>query len=173
MPLTPEEVRARRFRIGLLGYRKRDVVSFLREVAWDYNAALEDGTALDRVTDEVRAVERLLACAQESTQVLRLVAEFELRREQACTAAPDDALAGYRLSGAAQVLSAAADALERALCVVRRRNEVVGARMHPASKPIELQNGFRAGVAGNGANHTALAPPPPPPGVSTSVHASG
>src|SRR5918999_1384458 len=113
MPLTPEEVRGRRFRIGLLGYRKRDVGTFLREVAWDYKITLEDRTALDRAADEARAVERLVACAQESAEVLRLVAELELRREQAGTAAPGDALAGHRLSGAAQVLSAAADAPER------------------------------------------------------------
>ena len=53
-----------------------------------------------------------------------------------------------------------------------RRSEVVGARMHPASEPIGLQNGFRAGVAEAEANHTALVPPLLPPGVSTSVHAT-
>jgi DivIVA domain-containing protein len=171
MPLRPEEVRARRFRTGLLGYRKRDVVSFLREVAWDYKTTLEERSVSDPVTDEGREVERLWQCTQESTEVLRLLAALELRREEAGTAARDDALAGYRLYRAAHVLSAAADALERARGVVRRKNEVVGAGTQPASEPMGLDGGPRSVARAGG--HQITVAPPPPPGVSTSVHASG
>jgi DivIVA domain-containing protein len=173
MPLTPEEVRARRFRVGLLGYRRREVVSFLRAVAWDYKTTLEEAMTRDPAPAEAREVERLLQCVHESIEVLRLLAELEMRREHAGAALVGGASVEFRLSGAARVLLAAAEALERAMRVVLRRIEVGDAHPPQPTDPVEPQESCRVRVESARATRTVLSQPPPPPGVSTSVHAPG
>ena len=43
MALTPEEIEAKKFLVGLRGYDKEEVTTFLGEVAGDYRSALAGG----------------------------------------------------------------------------------------------------------------------------------
>jgi DivIVA domain-containing protein len=171
MPLKPEQVRARGFRVALFGYRKRDVRSFLRRVAWDYKTSLEASSGRGPAVTEAREVERLLRSTQEATELLRLVAELEAKREQA--GPEDDALAAYRLLTAAEVLSAAADALERAHRVVACRREVTSPPLQLETERSEVieRSGNQAKTAP--LTQIALASPPPPPVVSSTLQAPG
>lgn len=173
MPLQPEQVRARRFRVALFGYRRRDVDSFLRRVAWDYSRCLEASTGEDRAL-EAREVERLLRRAQESTEVLRLVAELERGRAHAGGASRNGALTDYGLVKASEVLVSAADALERAHRLVSRRDEAARPSFSRETEAVEVLERSRNGSRTVPITRIAPAsPPPPPPGAPSTVHAPG
>jgi DivIVA domain-containing protein len=174
MPLQPEEVRARRFRVALFGYRRRDVNSFLRRVAWDYKSALDASTGADCAAADAREVERLLRRAHESTELLRLVAALETGRERARASSHNGALTGYRLVKVAEVLLAAADALEHAHRLASHRNDAASPSPRAETDTVEVVGGSRNGSRTTPVTQIALAlPPPPPPGVSGTVRAPG
>jgi DivIVA domain-containing protein len=174
MPLKPEEVRARKFRVALLGYRRRDVDSFLRRVAWDYKSSLEACARPDRASAEAREVERLLRSAQDCMELLRLLAALETKRNHPSAGPYDDALIRFRWVKAAEALSAAADALERAHRVVSRRNEVTWPALGTETETWDVVERSRNGVETTPVTQIALStPPPPPPSVSRTVHAPG
>jgi DivIVA domain-containing protein len=72
MPLTPEEIKGRKFPINLRGYEKQEVDSFLRRVAADYGAAIAAiASAADPYGSLGREVSNVLRTAKESAEGLR------------------------------------------------------------------------------------------------------
>jgi DivIVA domain-containing protein len=173
MPLKPEEVRARKFRVALLGYRRRDVDSFLRRVAWDYKSSLEACARPDPASAETREVERLLRSAEDCMELLRLLAALERKRSHPSAGTYDDALTRFRWVKAAEALSAAADGLERAHRVVSRRNEVTWPALGTETETRDVERSRNAAETTPVTQIALSTPPPPPPSVSRTVHAPG
>jgi hypothetical protein len=99
--------------------------------------------------------------------------ELEAKRMHPSPGSESDVLAAYRLLTAAEVLSAAADALERAHRVVACRREVTSTPLQPEAEMSEVfeRSGNRAKTAP--LTQVTLASPPPPPVVSSTVQAPG
>jgi DivIVA domain-containing protein len=74
MPLTPDEVRAHSFSVGLSGYRKEEVRAFLLRVAGDYEQAIEAIAEAGSYVPNRRDIDEMLRTAEESAHGLRRAA---------------------------------------------------------------------------------------------------
>ena len=117
MPLTPQQIIETKFSTRALGYDKSEVRHFLKTVSTDYAAAI---CAIAETQRTVQASEmtRLVAQLRESVRALLLAAE--LRTQSADVDVYDDDQPLNVLDEAADVLGAAADALEQARGMVGR-----------------------------------------------------
>jgi DivIVA domain-containing protein len=105
LPLTPDEVRGRGFRLGVYGYRREEVQDFLQRVATDYElaiAAIAESASLPSRRD----VDALVGALQEAGR--------DLRRAAALVALGDHSDVETVAHRLAQVMIQAADLLERA-----------------------------------------------------------
>jgi cell division initiation protein len=68
MRITPMDMRQQRFKIGMRGYDRTDVVAFLTEAADDYEQAMRE---VDRLRTDLMRMEALLAEHRERENTLR------------------------------------------------------------------------------------------------------
>jgi DivIVA domain-containing protein len=113
MPLRPEEVRNRRFPLDPSGFRQHEVMVFLRQVADDYERAIEAiaetaDAAGERASSAPPAseIDGLLRAVRDSLMAVRVAAETEAEAAQ-------QAGSGGR-AHAQDLRAKAADTLERA-----------------------------------------------------------
>jgi DivIVA domain-containing protein len=121
MPLSPEEVRNRRFPLGPDGFRQHEVMVFLRRVADDYERAIEAiaetaDAAGERASSATRAspIDGLLRAVRASLMAVRVAAETEAEAAQH-TGSRGRAHAQDLRAKAADTLERAGDLLETAL----------------------------------------------------------
>jgi DivIVA domain-containing protein len=80
MPLSADEIRMRRFAVGLRGYEREEVESFLEQVAADYRLALDAIAASDPYGSIGQEVSDVLRYAQESARNASRAAKEEADR---------------------------------------------------------------------------------------------
>jgi DivIVA domain-containing protein len=80
MPLSADEIRIRRFAVGLRGYEREEVESFLVQVATDYQLALDAIAASDPYGSVGQEVSDVLRYAQESARNVIQAANEEADR---------------------------------------------------------------------------------------------
>jgi DivIVA domain-containing protein len=109
MPLTPQQITETEFSTRPLGYDKTEVRDFLKTVSSDYAAAI-CAIAETHRTLQASEMTRLVAQLQQSARALLLAAE---RRAQSARGDVYDVQSSDVLDEAANLLCAAADALEQ------------------------------------------------------------
>jgi DivIVA domain-containing protein len=68
MPFAPHEIENKRFVVALRGYQTDEVEGFLRAVAADYRALLEEATGSRETGNMIAEIERVMRAAREDAE---------------------------------------------------------------------------------------------------------
>jgi DivIVA domain-containing protein len=149
MPFAPHEIENKRFVVALRGYQTDEVEAFLRAVAADYRAALEQRgvTTPDHLVAEIdRVMRRVRDEAEQEAAEIRAAAEREAaeirqsaqREADVCFA--EIARQAEELGRVERRLWARMHALEHAVVEAREAMSHIG-DLYPAKRAVETSVG--------------------------------
>jgi DivIVA domain-containing protein len=164
MPFAPHEIENKRFVVALRGYQSDEVEGFLRTVAADYRALLEEATGSRETGNMIAEIERVMRAAREDAEreaaeivaaARREASELRASTDQEIEACFDEiSRQAARLRDLETALWHRMQALERSIADAKHELTRV-AELYPMA-PIESVGGARLSPVYPGGETTAF-----------------